>query len=35
MMKKNYFGIYDRFPPGQAWYNNTHVEGQLGNARPD
>ena len=33
MMKKNYFGIYDRFPPGRAWYDNITIEGQMGNAQ--
>lgn len=28
-----YFGLYDRFPPGKAWYNNTTVEGQVGYIR--
>ena len=30
MMTQNYFGIYDRFPPGSAWYDNVTTGGQLG-----
>jgi hypothetical protein len=27
---KQFNGIFDRFPPGRAWYHNLHNAGQLG-----
>jgi len=32
-VKKKSHGIYDRFPPGAAWYDSVHEVGQLGLAR--
>ena len=30
---KKFHGIYDRFPPGAAWYDSNTTAGQLGYAK--
>lgn len=32
-MENQHFGIYDRFPPGEAWFDSVHTIGQLGYAK--
>ena len=30
---KKIYGLHDRFPPGEAWYDSNHTVGQLGYAK--